>query len=241
MKPDAAGMAEEFWSTVKMFGAAAAVYVVFTTAAFGQFYIPSESMRPTLEVGDRIAVSKFAYGWSRHSLPFNIGAALPFKGRIMGSTPKRGDVIVFRRPDTGLVLIKRVIGLPGDTIAVRGGTVFLNGQALQTESLGRVTITDERGLEGVAQARREHMPGGASYITYDYGVTGLDNTPAFTVPDDGLFMMGDNRDNSLDSRVWGAAPLENVTGRAVTVIYSFAPFHRSHAAPEPEKRLWRPL
>ncbi|WP_022697058.1 signal peptidase I [Euryhalocaulis caribicus] len=234
-------LAAEFWATAKLFAAAAAVYTVFTTAAFGQFYIPSESMRPNLAVGDRIAVSKYAYGWSRHSLPFNVGGLLPAGGKIMGHTPERGDVVVFRHPETGVTLIKRVIGLPGDTVAVRDGRVILNGKALPAMPAGRVRVTAEQGPERWADTQRERLPNGREYITYDLGPSALDNAGPFQVPEGQLFMMGDNRDNSIDSRVWGGAPLENVTGRAETVIYTFAPFHRSHAEPETEGRLWRRL
>jgi signal peptidase I len=199
--------------------------VAIQTVAFQPYTIPSASMEPGLLIGDYLVVSKFAYGWSRASLPFN--PPLP-EGRAFGRLPARGDVVVFRRPsDPREVWIKRVIGLPGDRIEVIGGTVVVNGVALPQRSLGP---SIERGPTGSPLERvEERQPNGAAYVTFDAGPSlSGDDRPPQVVPTGALFVMGDNRDNSLDSR-WagdvgvGLMPVENLIGRAELVVASWNP------------------
>ncbi|GAW40899.1 Signal peptidase I [Brevundimonas sp. SH203] len=192
---------------------------------FQPFTIPSSSMEPGLVVGDYIVVSKFAYGWSTASLPLSP----PIRpGRLMGGQPRRGDVVVFRRPsDPKQVWIKRVVGLPGDTVQVRGGAVFVNGAAVRQTRLDVVADHDAPGR--TVQRVRETLADGRSYVTYDGGpnLPG-DDTPPRRVPAGQYLMMGDNRDNSLDSR-WpreigvGLLPAENIVGRAEMVLASWKP------------------
>lgn len=202
-----------------------ALALVVRIVAVQPFTIPSSSMEPGLVTGDYIVVSKFAYGWSTASLPFDP----PMRpGRVMGRTPARGDVVVFRRPsDTSQVWIKRVIGLPGDTVQARGGQVFVNGRAVRRTAMGQAR--DHDAPDRPVSVVRETLDDGRSYSTYDrgFGQPG-DDTPAFHVPAGQLFVMGDNRDNSLDSR-WpgdvgvGLLPSENLIGRAEFVLASWRP------------------
>ena len=202
-----------------------AIALVFRVVLFQPFTIPSSSMEPGLVVGDYIIVSKFAYGWSRASLPFN--PPLP-AGRLLGGAPKRGDVVVFRLPrDPGQTWIKRVIGLPGDRIRVRGGQVFVNGKPLPQAPM--TLVRDHDDPDRPVLEVRERQPDGRSYVTYDGGAgqTG-DDTGVYVVPEGRYFMMGDNRDNSLDSR-WprelgvGLLPAENIVGKAELVLASWKP------------------
>jgi signal peptidase I len=174
-------------------------------------------MVPSLLVGDYLFVSKYAYGYSRFSLPF--GPPL-FDGRVMSSKPERGDVAVFKLPsDNSTDYIKRVIGLPGDRIQVRQGILHINGQAVQREKLREVRVGDAE-----VTIYRETLPNGVSHLirersdSYPY-----DNTPVYVVPRGHYFMMGDNRDSSQDSRALnqvGYVPFDNLVGRAEIVFFS---------------------
>ena len=191
------------------------------TVAFEPFNIPSGSMIPTLLVGDYLFVSKYSYGYSRYSLPFGPGL---FEGRILGSLPKRGDVAVFKLPrDTSQDYIKRVIGLPGDRIQVRNGILNLNGQPVRREFLGPY-VAEGDGPRMTVRLFREILPNDVSHLIIEQTDDGpLDNTPEFRVPDGHVFTMGDNRDNSLDSRVpnaVGFVPVENLVGRAEFIFFS---------------------
>jgi signal peptidase I len=227
-----------------IFGAFLA-YVGFTTLAFANYRIPSESMAPHLEVGDYVVVSKLSYGYSRYSLPFNAGALLPAgEGRLLESLPHRGDVVVFIHPISGEVLIKRAIGLPGDIIAVREGALIINGQRVETgepQTLIR-RIRPEGGRQW-AQRYEEALPGGVTHSVYNLTDTGaLDEFGPYTVPEGHVFFMGDNRDNSLDSR-WsgmGPVPIENLIGRA-EVVYATARCENDSEAACPMPRWLRPL
>ena len=196
--------------------------LVIRTLLFQPFSIPSGSMRPTLLEGDYLFVSKFAYGYSRYSLPF--GPDL-FEGRIWSGTPERGDVAVFKLPsDPRFDYIKRIIGLPGDTVQMREGMLYLNGEPVQRESIGTIDDVDITERTGPVQVYRETLPNGVSYRTLDIAVGAVgDDTREFTVPPDHYFALGDNRDNSADSRFTvGFVPHENLVGKANIVFFSIA-------------------
>jgi signal peptidase I len=192
-----------------------------------QFYVPSPSMEPTLLVGDAFVASKYPYGYGAASLPIHI--SFPETGRVFGAMPKRGDVVVFRWPgDRSQAWVKRVVGLPGDRIQMRQGVLYINGDpvALKPDGIGQAE--DDNGATEPAYRYVETLPGGVAHTIfkmYDHGR--LDNTPEVTVPKDRLFVMGDNRDNSADSRVpvreggVGLLPIDNLVGRAEAIIGSW--------------------
>jgi len=222
---------------------------------FQPFVIPSGSMRPTLYVGDYLLAAKYAYGYSRYSIPF---APDLFSGRIWAGEPKRGDIIVFRNPaDPSADFIKRVVGLPGDKVQMQSGVLYLNGQAVPRVKIGETSNVDAIGCippdpSGMSFAAapnagpgelcdinhgqrlfdpgqdkpvgvyRETLPNGVSYNSFDiYPMGYLDNTRLFEVPAGHYFMMGDNRDNSDDSRdAVGMVPFENLVGRANLIFFS---------------------
>lgn len=193
-------------------------YVAFTTVAFANYRIPSESMVPHIEVGDQVVVSKFAYGYSRYSLPFDLGGLLPAgDGRLFESLPRRGDVVVFIHPRNGETMIKRAIGLPGDTIEMREGALLINGVAVETSPRELLLRAIAPAGREWAERYEERLPDGYAHITHNLSDHApLDNFGPYVVPARHLFMMGDNRDNSLDSR-WdgmGPVPMENLIGRA---------------------------
>ncbi|MCG8504728.1 MAG: signal peptidase I [Sphingomonadales bacterium] len=223
------------------------------TVAFEPFNIPSESMLPALMVGDYLFISKYSYGYSRHSLP----ASLPlFSGRILEKTVKRGDIAVFKLPSDGRTdYIKRIIGLPGDRLQMKSGQLFINGQPVPRERVEdfvfRETPNSECGgrfiryrtvdADGVAYCNypqyRETLPNGVSYMTLDLSPRGdFDNTRVYVVPEGHYFAMGDNRDNSQDSRLdagvrgVGYVPAENLVGRAEVIFFST----------DGKARLWQP-
>jgi signal peptidase I len=193
------------------------------TAAAQPFNIPSGSMESTLLVGDYLFVSKPAYGYSRYSLPWGYALPLP-QGRVLGAEPERGDVVVFKTPaDNKTDYIKRVIGLPGDRIQMRDGVLHING-----EPVPKIQIEPFMGEFGEVAQYRETLPNGVSYNVLDREAYGFyDSTEVFVVPEGHYFMMGDNRDNSLDSRAPVAAggvgfvPFENLVGKAEILFFSF--------------------
>ena len=215
------------------------------------YTIPSASMEPTLLVGDYIVVSKFPYGWSRHSLPFSppLGA-----GRLFAAQPRRGDIIVFKEPSNGRTdIIKRLVGLPGDTLQVSAGVLRINGRPVERTALP--SAMDSEAFDRPIQVARfrETLPNGRTYVTDSYGPAApAANTGVYKVPAGCYFMMGDNRDDSLDSRFdpgaipinqshcpWnpaldrfipaqeeagmGFVPFDDLVGRAEMVVVSWKP------------------
>jgi signal peptidase I len=209
------------------FAAALALVFLAKGAIAEPFYVPSGSMEPTLLIGDALLASKFPYGYGTASLPIQIN--LPETGRVFGNPPKRGDVVVFRWPgDRSQAWVKRVVGLPGDRIQMRQGQLFINdrGASLKADGIGEVE--DEHGNTEPARRFIETLPGGVSHAIFKIRDNGrLDNTPEVVVPDGHLFVMGDNRDNSADSRVSlrdngvGLLPIDDLVGRADAVIGSW--------------------
>jgi signal peptidase I len=200
---------------------------LFRTFLFQPFNVPSSSMIPTLLNGDYFFVSKYAYGYTHYSLPFSPRL---FSGRIFGSAPARGDVVIFRLPkDDSVDYIKRVVGLPGDRIQMRLGQLYINDSAVMRERVTDFVGADPCGSDPSAKVKRwrETLPNGVSYETLDCVDNGFyDNTNVYTVPPGQFFMLGDNRDNSTDSRVLsqvGYIPLENIVGRAGLIFFSRAP------------------
>jgi signal peptidase I len=189
---------------------------------FQPFTIPSGSMIPTLLVGDYLFVSKFSYGYSKYSLPWSPDL---FDGRIIGSEPERGDVAVFKLPrDNKTDYIKRVIGVPGDQVQMLGGVLHINGEPVKRERIEDFIDNEGGGRTARVKRWRETLPNGVSYTTLDLIDNGFyDNTPAYDVPPDQYFMMGDNRDNSTDSRVLsqvGYVPFQNIIGKAQIIFFS---------------------
>jgi len=191
------------------------------TIAFEPFNIPSGSMIPTLLVGDYLFVSKYSYGYSTYSLPYGVRL---FSGRVMGRDPERGDVAVFKLPrDNRTDYIKRIIGLPGDRIQVRAGVLHINGEAVKRERIDDFIDRDGPTVTRTPQYV-ETLPNGRQHLILEVNDNGpLDDTPVYVVPANHFFAMGDNRDNSLDSRVQGAVgyiPAENLVGRAEVLFFS---------------------
>jgi signal peptidase I len=234
---------DSVWDWIKTLFWALLIAGVFRTLFFQPFWIPSESMKDTLLIGDFVFVNKMAYGYSRYSCPF---AMCPIEGRIMGSEPERGDVVVFRHPVNGSDMIKRLIGLPGDTIQMKDGVLWINGQEVPQQPDGIFEEIYEPqgpmanlprcenapvGQGGVCTRSRfiETLPNGRSHSVLNIDSNGYgDNTDVFTVPPGQYFFMGDNRDNSTDSRYSqtvggvGFLPSEFLIGRADRVVFSSA-------------------
>ncbi|WP_435640495.1 signal peptidase I [Micavibrio aeruginosavorus] len=214
--------ASEEWSEfIKTAMIAVVLALLIRTFLYEPFNIPSGSMKPTLEVGDYLFVSKPAYGYSRYSFPFGLA---PIEGRVWAETPERGDVIVFKLPtNTRIDYIKRIVGMPGDTVQVVDGRLYINRQVVPRESVGLKRV-DEDGSIVVMNEYLETLPNGVVHSIYEEGDDHpLDNTPEYTVPDGHYFAMGDNRDNSQDSRVMnhvGFIPYENIVGRASFLFFS---------------------
>lgn len=209
-----------------VFGAVVIV-LVLRSFAFATYHIPSESMVPTLEIGDRVAAVKYPFGYSRYSLVG--GDYLPRfpgeTGRIPAAMPERGNVVVFRHPVTGEDFVKRVVGLPGDRVAIRDGRLWLNGVEVPLMRSGHWNYRDQDGAVVPVTAYRESLPGAEPHtiLLRDRRSPSGDMAEQ-VVPEGRLFMLGDNRDNSADSRfaAMGFVPVENLIGRADAILYSFA-------------------
>jgi signal peptidase I len=220
--------------TVRVIFHALIIALIIRTFLFQPFNIPSGSMKETLLVGDYLFVSKYTYGYSRYSIPFSPPL---FSGRIWSGTPERGDIVVFRLPkDDTTDYIKRVIGLPGDRIQMIEGVLHINGEPVKRERIEDFIENEEGGRTTRVKRWRETLPSGVSYTTLDLVDNGFyDSTPVYEVPAGNYFMMGDNRDNSTDSRVLsqvGYVPVQNLVGKAQIIFFSI---HEGERAWE----LWR--
>lgn len=231
------------WSLVKFVVTVALLAWALRSFVVALFNIPSGSMLPTLYIGDYVAVAKWPFGYSRYSFPFGFPS---FDGRLLSHLPKRGDVVVFRDPTDDEDFIKRVIGIPGDVVAVRNGILFLNGRAVPRKPLPpfRMPISQNSPCKVVPPAQpivsatggqsycvykafEETLPSGDSYTVLDQVDSGpADDFPSQRVPPDHLFLMGDNRDDSLDSRFpsaiggIGMVPIDHLIGRATVTVWS---------------------
>jgi signal peptidase I len=260
------GKGSALWREIKGIFWVVLAVLAFHSFIAKPFYIPSESMMPVLLKGDRLVVTKYPYGWSYVSLTIPNPAAIfrslvlrgppepwgitlpPMKGRVFGSTPKRGDIVIVTPPGSNEDYIKRVIGLPGDTVELRGGRLLLNGQQIRSQVRPPILVPVDanapcgpaqfagqyvEGSDGKAYCRlpivRETLPGGVSYDTIDLGPSGGDDFGPLTIPQGHLFLMGDNRDRSADSRfelgppangLGGPVPVENIGGRAEFITFS---------------------
>ncbi len=232
---------------IRFLGGVVAIWFVWTSVAFATFYIPSESMQPALEVGDRIVVSKWAYGYSRYSLPLGLERVLPasWNGRIAWADPDRGDVIVLTSPTNGLTLIKRVVALEGDRVEVRNGRLYLNDQPVERVLTETRRYREHRGAVVDVDVYSETLPEGGSHIIYERtDAHYLDDFGPVTVPERHVFLMGDNRDNSVDSRDRrgpGFVPLVNIIGRAETVSFTLKSCREEAGLDCPSGRVWRGL
>ncbi|MEM0947581.1 MAG: signal peptidase I [Pseudomonadota bacterium] len=228
--------------TIKTIVYALLIAGVFRTLFFQPFWIPSGSMKDTLLIGDFLFVNKMAYGYSQHSCPFSMCRFID--GRWIGSEPARGDVVVFRHPVNGSDFIKRVVGMPGDRIQMQDGVLYINGTAASQTPDGTFQEVFERqgpignvplcqnagvGFGGTCEKEKfiETLPEGTAHSVLNVRRTGLDSTQVYTVPEGHFFFVGDNRDNSTDSRVAppngvGYVPFENLIGRADRVMFSSA-------------------
>ncbi|MBA5723995.1 signal peptidase I [Candidatus Liberibacter sp.] len=205
------------------------LFVFIRAFLFQPSSIPSGSMIPTLLVGDHLIVNKFSYGYSKYSLPFSYNL---FNGRFFNQKPERGDIVVFRLPrDPTIDYVKRLIGLPGDRVSLKKGVVYINDVAVSRHPDGTFPYQYKAVWSENIPAFREALSNGVSYKVLSWPFSPNNNTSEFLVPEGHYFMMGDNRDNSIDSRFVdvGFVPEENLIGRASIVLFSIAnntPFYK---------------
>jgi len=226
--PEKSGAVNEIVEIFKTIFWALLIALVLRVIFFQPFTIPSASMEPNLYEGDYIIVSKFSYGYSHHSIPFSPPL---FKGRILEKKAERGDIVVFKLPsDNRTDYVKRVIGLPGDRIQMKAGLLYVNDKLVPRQALSPVREDVGGGYVRDVARFEERLATGKTYVTQDFGTDGeLDNTDVFIVPEGHYFMMGDNRDNSSDSRVnpaiggVGYVPAENLVGKAQIILLSWKP------------------
>jgi len=216
----------ETFEIVKTIFFALLIAFVLRVLLFQPFTIPSASMEPNLYEGDYIVVSKWSYGYSKHAIPFSPPV---FEGRIFAQEPKRGDIVVFKLPrDNRTDYIKRLIGLPGDEVQMVNNVLHINGQPVRDVVISEADATNMYGMPIIKA--RETLPEGKTFTIQDYGPgNAADDTPVFQVPEGHYFMMGDNRDNSVDSRFdepaggVGLVPAENLIGKAEIILFSWSP------------------
>jgi signal peptidase I len=203
---------------------AALLTFILKTVAFATYYIPSESMVPTLEVGDRLIATKFDYGFGPYSAPLVNLPKLPFTdGRLFARLPDRGDIVLFRHPTTGETLVKRLIGLPGDTVQITDGRLIINGVVAPRKFVKTYAYRQFEGAPVEVNEYEETLPGGFTHpVIMQSDLRPAENTGIYTVPPGHIFVMGDNRDNSADSRFQslGYVPVENLIGRSRAILYS---------------------
>jgi signal peptidase I len=226
-QPASRSRVRDFMRGVSQFGVIVMMVLLIKTVAAEAYYVPSGSMLPSLLVGDYLLVSKFPYGYSRYSLPLPLAPAS--SERLLGRLPNRGDVVVFRLPrDPSQTYVKRVVGLPGDRVQMRAGRLWVNGKMLPLRRDGTGTIEADDGTREPAPRFVETLPNGLEHPIFKHGWNELlDNTAEFVVGPGQIFVMGDNRDDSVDSRVAPAAhgvgfvPVENLVGRVEAVLGSW--------------------
>ena len=194
------------------------IAVIIRTFLFQAFFIPSSSMEPTLLVGDRLFVSKFTYGYSKHSFPFSLPL---ISDRVLFSEPERGDTIVFKTPENLKIdYIKRLVGLPGDKIQMINGVLNINDIPIIRKKIREESKIINNSQILTASVYKETLPNGVSFETFDMGNTRADNTRVFNVSKGEYFFMGDNRDNSKDSRFIGTVPKDNLVGKAQIIFFA---------------------
>ena len=217
-KKTAAG---ELRETIVVVVEALLIALVFRTFLYQPFSIPTASMQSSMMIGDYFLASKFAWGYGQYSFPFGI---VPMQGRVFGGLPERGDIAVFHNAPTGDEYVKRVIGLPGDTIQMIDGILNINGTPVEREVISQGTDKDSTGYTVPVTLYRETLPNGVSHTIQEIADNGpLDNTAEYHVPEGHYFMMGDNRDRSQDSRVLSAVgyvPVGNLIGKAEARFFS---------------------
>lgn len=215
-----AGKKSELRETIIVIIEALIIALLFRTFLYQPFSIPTASMQPTLMIGDYFIASKFTWGYGKYSAPI----PLPFNGRILGGTPERGDIAVFRNEITNEDYIKRVIGLPGERIQMRDGRLYINDELVPREEIGRGEDTDSAMRTMPVTLYEETLPNGVSHVIQEISDNGpLDNTAEYLVPAGHYFMMGDNRDRSQDSRVLsmvGYVPFDTFIGKAEARFFS---------------------
>ena len=247
------------------------VLFFFSLLGFEQRVIPSESMVPNLQVGDRVLVNKFSYGYSRYSIPWGLDRIVPLpEGRLFGSVPKRGDVIVFMHPHVRRVMIKRLIGIPGDRVEMREEQLYLNGEPVETEFIRNMNYIPHNRRRPEATREYRETIGGKMILVHqwDKNTSPSDTSPVFIVPEGHLLFIGDNRDNSTDGRApnghcrpvdgviskagctpslpperasIGFVPINNIIGKGVTVAWTTKRCRDEPGLTCPPARVWKGL